>query len=156
MSSVISIGIWSLSLKIWFKSVAAETRYQKKDGSFAACPSVETCSLSAALQEYIAQAVLLSDSVSQHLWKMKSSSALQTLWGRNPNLCSLIPCRKHIWGRQLFDRYINWGHLLELHVDRHLKHSQHWHRDTAIWAKFVHYYTTWGGLGTSHILTSQG
>lgn len=127
MSPITSIGIWSLSLKIWFKSVAAETHYHKKVGSAGAGPGVETCSLSAAPQVYMA---LLGDSVSQHVWKMKTPSALQTLQGRDPNPCHLVPCRKHIWG-EIAIRWSVWIEVIysELHVDSHSEHSQHWHYD---------------------------
>lgn len=75
MSPITCIGIWSLSLKIWFKSVAAETHYHKKDGSSGAGPGAETRSPPAAPQ---AHAAWLRASVSQRLRETKPPSASQT------------------------------------------------------------------------------
>lgn len=92
MSPITCIGIRSLSLKIWFRSVAAETHYHKKDGSSGAGPGAETRSPPAAP---LAHTAWLRASVSPRLRETKPPSALQTSRGRAPGPCPPVPRPKH-------------------------------------------------------------
>lgn len=145
MSSVTSIGIWSLSLKIWFKSVAAETCYQKKRWILCCMPQcwdlqslgsstsvhwigsiAEWLSFSAPLKDEVI--ICFANPVREKPQPVQFSTLSEAHMGVREPLDSLYKLRSFI----------------ELHVDRYLKHSQRWHHDSAIWAKFVHCYTTWG------------
>jgi len=94
MASITSIGIWSLSFKIWFKSVAAETHFHKKDGSSGAGPGVETFSLSAAPQLCVVLlgVALLSASVSPAPLKGEVALRLRNIAREGPQpllVCTL-------------------------------------------------------------------